>query len=400
MIRFINLYLLVAPLLLSTFFSITAYSEDTTKKPNNAYQQHTSTLNSKILKEQRRITVQLPKSYLSKPDKQYPVIYRLDGAGNLPLMTAVLESLQDANAAPEVIIVVIENTDRLRDFTPTVNQDPRGPVNLGGGAAKFLEFIESELIPFVNTKYRTHDFKIISGASIGGVFSLYALQSKPALFQAHIAYSPAVWWDYGAPANTTKAFLADSTNLNSYVYMNIGEESGFMRDIYDDMDQFMSSNTPKGLTLISDAFNQVPHALTFTAGIFNAYQNLFLPIWMPPREYTGQTYSIINYYQKLSEQYGETISPPEWVVRELGYHFVNKNDLASAIAVFKFDITLYPDTADSYNGLAYGYEKNGQFKASLEQVNKALSLSKEGDDGYDVYVRRQERLLQQMKQKK
>ena len=66
-------------------------------------------------------------------------------------------------------------------------------MNIGGGAAKFLEFIDSELIPFVNQGYRTHDFKVLAGASAAGTFALYALQAKPELFQAHIAYSPAVW---------------------------------------------------------------------------------------------------------------------------------------------------------------------------------------------------------------
>jgi uncharacterized protein len=390
--------LLVATLLLSTFISVFTYAQEATNKLESTFEKHIKTLSSTILNEQRTVTVQLPKSYHLKLDKKYPVIYRLDGAENLPLMTEVLQRLHGANAAPEVIIVAIENTDRLKDFYHTENTDPRGPVGLGGGASKFLEFIEDELIPFVNSKYRTHDFKIIAGASAGGAFALYALQTKPELFQAHMAYSPAVWWDYGASAKTTKAFLSRTKSLNNFVYMNIGEESGFMREIYDDMNQFMLSQKPEGLTVISDSFDYVPHGLTSVAGIFNAYQNLFLPLWMPPRKYTGKTSSITSYYQQLSEQYGEAISPPEWVVRELGYYFVNNNDLESAIVVFKFDITLYPDSADAYNGLAYGYEKNGQLKDSLEQVNKALSLSKEGDDGYDVYVRRKERLMQKMKQ--
>lgn len=358
----------------------------------------TETLHSAVLNESRTITVQLPKSYASTPNKKYPVIYRLDGKGNIPLITAVLERLQDASAAPEVIIVAIENTDRQRDLFPTVNQEPQGPVGIGGGAPKFLTFIENELIPFVDKKYRTHDFKVIAGASAGGVFVLYALQTKPELFQAHLAYSAAVWWNNGATAKSTKAFMANTKALDNYLYMNIGEESGFMRQRYDDLQHFMSSNTPKGLTFISDEFDTVPHGLTSVAGIFNAYHNLFLPLRMPLRAYTGDTRSIADYYKRLSQQYGEQTSPPEWLVRELGYHFVNTGNLEQAIGLFKYGITLYPDKPDAYNGLAYGYEQGERYEESLAQVNKALALSAQGYDGYDVYLARKERLLKLLAQ--
>jgi uncharacterized protein len=361
------------------------------------YKLQTEIINSKVLNEKRTITVQLPKSYAATPNKTYPVIYRLDGKENLQLMTSVLARLQEANAAPEVIIVAIENTDRMRDLYPTVNQEPIGPVGIGGGAPKFLNFIKSELMPFVEHKYRTHDFSVIAGASAAGVFVLYALQTEPELFQAHIAYSPAVWWDFGATAKSTKAFVSKTKNLNSYLYINIGEESGLMRERYDDMHNFIASNTPKGLRFVSDEFANVPHALTSVAGIFNAYQNLFLPLQMPFRAYNGDPSSIGDYYQRLSKQYGEATPPPEPVIRELGYQFVNSGNLDEAINIFKYGITLHPEQPDAYNGLAFGYEQNKMYQASLEQVNKALALSKEGYDGHEVYVARKARLLKLLK---
>ena len=378
------------------FFAVSAASvsaQQAQQSVEAAYTIQTELLDSAVLKEKRTITIQLPKSYASQPNKIYPVIYRLDGKENLPLISSVLERLQQANAAPEVIIVAIENTDRMRDLYPTSNQEPQGPVGIGGGAAKFLSFIKSELIPFVDNKYRTHDFRVIAGASAAGVFVLYALQTEPTLFQAHLAYSPAVWWDYGAQAKSTKEFVSKTKELDNYLYINIGEESGFMRERYDDMRNFIVSNKPAGLKFISDEFANVPHALTSVAGIFNAYQNLFLPVQMPLRAYNGETSSIADYYQLLSKQYGEKTLPPEATVRELGYHFVNIGKLDEAIKLFQYGITLYPAAPDAYNGLAFGYEQKKMYQESLVQVNKALSLSKAGYDGHDVYLARKERLL-------
>ena len=164
-------------------------------------------LQSKQLDEQRRILVILPDDYLTNTNKKYPVIYLLGAYGDLPMLTGMLERLQQQDSAPQAIVAMIENTDRTRDLTPTVNQDPRGPVGQGGGGDKYLDFIEFELIPHMNKTFRTHDFKIVMGSSIGGLLVIHSLQSRPHLFQAHMAFSPAVWWADRTTAKETKAFI-------------------------------------------------------------------------------------------------------------------------------------------------------------------------------------------------
>lgn len=347
-------------------------------------------IKSKVLNEERTAVVQLPESYQSNPDKVYPVLFRLDDKGNLPLESALLNSLQLQGAAPEVILVAIENTDRLRDLTPTVNYDPRGPVGAGGGGDKFLDFIETELIPHIDSKYRTHNYRIFSGASIGGLLVLHSFQSRPHLFQAHIAYSPAVWWGDNTTAKNVKEFITNSKELNSYLYMDIGSEHASMRAVYDDLDEFLKKNPRKGLTFVSDAFDTVPHGLTSKAGIFNAYHNLFLPLAMPSSLLTDGVKSIKEYYKRVSFQRGETTIGPDWSNRQLGYGLVDKKDFKTAEEVFKYNIGLYPDTPSAYNGLAYSYEQNQQFDKALEQINISLKLVNEDEDkdGYKYYVDR------------
>jgi hypothetical protein len=361
------------------FSSHSAFAQLDTKHQSTYNSQHTHTIKSAVLNEERTVVVQLPKSYQAEPNKIYPVIYRLDGAGNIPLASAVIERLQNDNRAPEVIIVAIENTDRLRDFYPTVNKEPQGPVGEGGGAAKFLAFFEQELIPLVNKNYRTHDYKVISGASAGGVFSLYTLQAKPELFQAHIAYSPAAWWNYGAMVKSTKSFVAKTKDLNNYVYINIGEEAGIMRERYDELQQSLQSHKVRGLRFFSDAFDGTSHNLTSAAGAFNAYYNLFLPKHMPTSALTDDIASIDAYYQRLSQQWGEQISPPDRAVRLLGYNLTDSKQFARAIEVFKYNIENHPQSVDALSALSYGYEVQGDTRQALEQMESALVIA---DDSY------------------
>jgi len=343
------------------------------------YSQHTHTIESSNLSEQRTVVVQLPKSYQTHPNKRYPVIYRLDGAGNLPLINAVLERLQQNDQAPEVIVVAIESTNRLRDFYPTVNKEPQGPVGEGGGAAKFLAFVEQELMPLVNKQYRTHDYRVIAGASAAGVFALYVMQADPELFQAHIAYSPAVWWNYGAPAKSLNTFVTKAKSINSYVYMNIGEEAGIMRERYDDMQQTMQNSKVQNLRFKSDAFAGVSHNLTSAAGAFNAYHGLFLSKQMPLSALGDDVSSIDAYYQRLSQQWGEQIAPPDRAVRMLGYSLTDNQQFERAIEVFKYNIKNYPKSAYALSALSYGYEMQGNIRQALVQIEAAIAVA---DDSY------------------
>lgn len=120
------------------------FAQSDVKQQSTDSLQHTHTFKSVVLNEERTVVVRLPKSYQAEPKKVYPVIYRLDGAGNIPLASAVIERLQNDNRAPEVIIVAIENTNRLRDFYPTVNKEPQGPVGEGGGGAQFFSVFLSK----------------------------------------------------------------------------------------------------------------------------------------------------------------------------------------------------------------------------------------------------------------
>lgn len=343
------------------------------------------TLDSEVLNEQRQYQVLLPEDY-SASSQHYPVIYRLDGAGNIPLMKEVLGRLRDGNAAPEVIIVAIENTERLRDMYPTVNQDPNGPVGVGGGAEKFLAFIEQELIPDVEKRYRTHSTRIIAGASAGGVFSLYAMQQSPGLFDAHIAYSPAVWWNAGAMVERTKQWLSTQPAKSTYVYMNIGNEGLPMRPYYDELLTAFSTHKNRHIKLVVEQYPGVSHGLTSTAGIFNAYQSFFLSKEFARENVTADMQVIDSYYRQLGEQWGVEYTPPEATVRQLGYYFDWQQQPELAMTLYKHNMSHHPQNPDAISGVVYGYEGQGNLDQALNFAKKALAVAAKEHPYYDYFV--------------
>ena len=58
-----------------------------------------------------------------------------------------------------------------------------------------LDFIEHRLMPRVNKRFKVDlDQRSLFGWSVGGMFGIYALFTRPALFQHVVAISPSLWW--------------------------------------------------------------------------------------------------------------------------------------------------------------------------------------------------------------
>ncbi|RAI34503.1 alpha/beta hydrolase, partial [Rhodoplanes roseus] len=94
---------------------------------------------------------------------------------------------------------------RTYDYTPL----PRGPSEMPprpdgsawppvGGADAFLDFIEADVIPAIGDEFPLDPARrTLFGHSFGGLFSLYALFTRPGLFRTHVAASPSIWFADG-----------------------------------------------------------------------------------------------------------------------------------------------------------------------------------------------------------
>lgn len=155
------------------------------------------TLTSAKIGQRYELLVSLPEGYATS-GKRYPVLYVLDG-WHFPLMAFLQENNVYSKRMPPVIMVNVSQGEsgdvmalRARDFTPTRTAQEAG----AGGAAAFLDFMEHELIPYVDRTYRTAPTdRGLLGHSYGGLFAIYCLEQRPALFQRIVAASPAMGWD-------------------------------------------------------------------------------------------------------------------------------------------------------------------------------------------------------------
>ena len=155
-------------------------------------------LYSTTLHESRDFWVILPAGFNEGSKERYPVVYILDGSQHLKALETVY-SYYSGHHLPDMILVGISNqTNRTRDLTTSkVSYRNGGAVNeTTGGAENFSQFIENELIPYVDAHYPTTPYRTLIGHSYGGLFAINTLVNHPSLFENYMAIDPSLDWDH------------------------------------------------------------------------------------------------------------------------------------------------------------------------------------------------------------
>ena len=215
-------------------------------------------IESKILKETRDIYIYLPEGY-DQSEKSYPVMYVLDGETNFFISSAIASfmSFGRNGQIPQMIVVGIPNIARMRDFTPIPVQER---IN-SGGADNFIEFLDQELIEYINNTYRTNDYRILFGHSLCGMFSIYTLITNSNLFQSHIAASPFLMYGDDYVINKAKEILSNQPNLSNQIYLSKGDEPDYTNSL-DKFTSLLTNNSPRInwtlKTYINENHNSVP----------------------------------------------------------------------------------------------------------------------------------------------
>jgi len=213
-------------------------------------------LHSAILNEERKVIIHLPRDYSKDGSRKYPVMYVLDGTSQDQHTADKITVLADAGLIPSAIVVGLPNTrgNRERDQTPPyMKRDVNDENSPLGAADKFLSFVEKELIQFVEENYRTSGYRTLSGNSRGGLFVLYSLLEKPALFQARFCYSTPVWRFDNLMVNKTAEFLRSSSGWNQFFYLSVGEkETDQMLGGFNKMVEALKKNRQKGFRWVAD----------------------------------------------------------------------------------------------------------------------------------------------------
>ncbi|MCJ7524032.1 MAG: alpha/beta hydrolase-fold protein [Candidatus Aminicenantes bacterium] len=260
----------------------------------------TRILHSNIVNEDFELYISFPSSYF-KSDTVYPVLFCLDANRSFGLVCNLVNVLSmPHNEIPEILIVGIGyringmedwGALRRRDFTPT--HDPKsdkywvdllsrlsGRDNIvvrSGGAQKFLEFISTELIPFIESNYRVSSTdRALLGYSAGGIFTFYTLFQHPEIFKRYFAGSPSIDWDNGIVFKYENEYAATHKDLPVRLFMSAGnlESETMLKNMKKMAGQLQSRSYPY-LELETHIFENETHASCYAVAVSRGLKILY-----------------------------------------------------------------------------------------------------------------------------
>jgi predicted alpha/beta superfamily hydrolase len=311
-----------------------------------------------------------------------------DGDAHIVHTSGSIDFLARNGRMSEVIIVGIPNTDRTRDLSPSKPSNagatgaPQFPT--AGGADNFLKFIETELIPEIEKRYRVTPYRMLAGHSLGGLFAVHAMVSKPDLFQSVVAVSPALQWDNQLVVKRAEDFLKNRKEMNTTFFMTLGNEPGPIEDGFHQMKMVLTKNKVPGLEWDAQEMPDEDHGSVVLRSHYFALRKTY-DGWQMPRDpmtgaIAGGLKAADDHYAKLSKKFGYALPVPEFLVNQIGYQHLFADEVDKAIEVLKIQVERYPASANPYDSLGEAYERAGKLDLAVPMYEKAAAIGKQNND--------------------
>lgn len=237
---------------------------------------HIRYITSSIVKGQEyELQILLPAKYQGST-KKYPVVYVMDSQWDFPLVKCIYGEQYYDGFIPEIIVVGVTwgggKVLRTRDYTTPLSSGQLPDV---GGADKFLDFMNTELFPFIESNYRAEsDNRTLMGCSLGGLFTLYTLFTHTDMFTGYAAASPALSWDNGILTKHEEAFSKKQLSKPVRVYMTVGDVEGG-RPYFEKFAETMKSRNYNSVRLHSKVLENTGHSGTKSETYSRGLQYVF-----------------------------------------------------------------------------------------------------------------------------
>jgi tetratricopeptide (TPR) repeat protein len=156
----------------------------------------------------------------------------------------------------------------------------------------------------------------------------------------------------------------------------IGEQFAAFRKL-------VSAAAPSGFIVRSERYPDEDHGSTTLLAHYAGLRSVFDGWKMLPDPNTGLfpggLKGIEDHYRQLSQRFGFPVSA-EQPINQLGYALLAQKKVDDALAAFRRNVELYPNSANVYDSLADGLEAAGQNAQAKQTVEKALAVAGQTGD--------------------
>ncbi|MGV8040106.1 MAG: alpha/beta hydrolase-fold protein [Thermoanaerobaculaceae bacterium] len=267
-----------------------------------------------------------------------------------------------------------------------------------GGGDRFLDFFARELIPYVEANYRTAPYRVFAGHSFGGLLALHILATRPDMFGALIAASPSLNWDKEYPTRVVESLLKGRKELSRTLFVSMAnEEDGEGHPTrLERLEAILKANRPAGFVWEAKLMADEDHGSVVLRSHYWGLRRVFDGWRMPLDVRRGEgdvVAAVKTHYAALSRRMGYEVLPPEGTVNQLGYQVLGRGKVEDAITVFRYNVELYPASANVHDSLGEALERAGRKEEALASYSRAVqNATATGDPLLEVFTRNRDRL--------
>ena len=286
------------------------------------------TILSKYLNEKRAIEIQLPRSYETEVDKNYPLMIVLDGDYMFNIVSGSVDYLSYWGDIPENLVVGINQKDTRFQDSSVFDNITFTPIS---STASFYDFIVNELIPYFSKNYRVSNFKVIVGQERTANFANFFLLKNDPQIRGVISISPKI-------SENMKRYLNENlSKTNSKIIYTLSSSKRDFESIFknvSDLTASLDSIENKNLrfeSLIFDKENHyilpsvsVPKSIRSTYSMYSdidkiEYDSIISKLETSPIDYLKNKYQLIKEFYDLDK----TISMNDFMAIE---EFIEENE--------------------------------------------------------------------------
>ncbi|GMV06521.1 MAG: hypothetical protein AMXMBFR53_27970 [Gemmatimonadota bacterium] len=272
-----------------------------------------------------------------------------------------------------------------RYLTPThAETDPSGEPSAAfassGGGPRFLSFVRDELIPRIESRYRTLPYRVFVGHSFGGITTLSALYTMPETFNAYVAIDPSLWWDGRTLLTQAKDYFQTARLEGRTLYVAHANTMGpdTAANVHSQsiaqFNEVMKAYDRSGIRYAFRYYGDDDHGSVPLIAEYDALRFIFDGYRVPLQRVVDRPAVLTEHFRGVSERMGVDFKPSEGTLR-LFTQLMMAQDTAKAIEFGEMRAALYPDSWRAMVFLGDVWAAKGDVPKARKYLETALAMS-------------------------
>ena len=365
-------------------FSFLTHAQQTVDVSNTNYHVNTTrgSIFSKVLGMEKSYQVFLPESYHYSSEATYPVVYLIDGDYNAYYQTGIIESLSNVSEKiPELIVVGISDNG---NEGYRKNCTLKSETNPNGNGEQFLKYIEQELKPEIEKKFKVSPYQLLMGHSLGGLFATNVMVHHPNSFSSYIAIDPSYWWDdYSIIANADSLFK-DKKELESNFFVTLADTKQMgVHEFVGVLEKYIPDSKKWTFKYYENENHGSVGLISVKDGLLKIFED-----WELKRAafYELKTSTeVVDYYKNLSKKYNSKLRLPPNLLSNIIYFYFRSEKMDELAILEKEIIKNFPSSIDDYYAKLAGYmvEKK-MFKEAKDVLSGSIRTNENAFKSQDA----------------